>query len=273
MALIGSTKDHSSNQKLVKFLKKLSETKISEAQNKANPSDTRELNADQGEVFLEELKVHWDVFPISGLPYFDPDLDKENPAPVAGSAATDQTDHQNPRNDTKSSSSENDPNSHNIQATLDSETGLESKPATFSLDPDNPQNVPKADHLRIPTVVQQLRDKIQAADGVLICTPEYVFSLPGILKNALEWLVSTTVLTNKPMALITAAASGDKAKESLELIVRTLGGRFTADTSIHIRGIAGKFNSEGILEDPTVITRLKNLYQQWLELITENKDH
>ena len=42
-----------------------------------------------------------------------------------------------------------------------------------------------------PLVVQQFFDKIKAADGVLICTPEYIFSIPAILKNALEWTVST----------------------------------------------------------------------------------
>ena len=67
------------------------------------------------------------------------------------------------------------------------------------------------------------RKSIEEADAVLICTPEYVFSLPGILKNALEWTVSTTVFSDKPTALLTASSSGEKAHESLLLVMKTLG--------------------------------------------------
>src|SRR5689334_13830668 len=82
---------------------------------------------------------------------------------------------------------------------------------------------PDLDNEDVSPKVVQLRNKIASADGVLICTPEYVFSLPGSLKNALEWTVSTTVFSDKPTALITASGLGEKAHESLQLIMRTLG--------------------------------------------------
>ena len=68
---------------------------------------------------------------------------------------------------------------------------------------------PDVDKDEAPLEVQALRTKISEADAVLICTPEYVFSLPGSLKNALEWMVSTTILSDKPTGLITASASGN----------------------------------------------------------------
>ena len=52
------------------------------------------------------------------------------------------------------------------------------------------------------------RNEIAISDGVIICTPEYVFSIPSGLKNALEWCVSTTVFSDKSIGLITASASG-----------------------------------------------------------------
>ncbi len=73
-----------------------------------------------------------------------------------------------------------------------------------------------------PAMVADFRNRINTADAVLFCTPEYVFSLPGSLKNAIEWTVSTTIFSNKPTALLVAAASGDKALESLRLIMTTL---------------------------------------------------
>src|SRR3954470_8224955 len=57
-----------------------------------------------------------------------------------------------------------------------------------------------------PGIVRDIRSKIETADGVLICTPEYVFSIPSGLKNFIEWCVASTVFTDKPTAIITASA-------------------------------------------------------------------
>ena len=69
---------------------------------------------------------------------------------------------------------------------------------------------PDLDHENPPQEVVAFRQQIADAHGVIICTPEYVFSLPGSLKNAIEWCVSTTVFSQKPVGLITASASGEK---------------------------------------------------------------
>jgi chromate reductase len=79
---------------------------------------------------------------------------------------------------------------------------------------------PDIDIEPFPPAVNDLRKKIETADGVLICTPEYVFSLPGSFKNAIEWTVSTTLFTDKPAALITAASSGLKASDALNQLMR-----------------------------------------------------
>ena len=56
-----------------------------------------------------------------------------------------------------------------------------------------------------PTAVKDLRDAIAEADALLIATPEYNSSIPGALKNALDWAsrpLATNVLRNKPVAVI-----------------------------------------------------------------------
>lgn len=101
-----------------------------------------------------------------------------------------------------------------------------------------------------PQSVLHLRAAVAAADGILICTPEYIFSLPGGLKNVFEWCVATTVFSGKPVGLITASAHGVKGHEELQRIVRTLEGRFTDETTLLIQGIKGKIDAEGAISDP-----------------------
>ena len=100
-----------------------------------------------------------------------------------------------------------------------------------------------------PASVVKLRDKIEKADAVMICTPEYVFSIPSGLKNAIEWCVSTTVFSNKCVGLITASASGRKGHEELQLIMKTVMAEFTDQTVLLIPGVKGKLNKEGDITD------------------------
>ncbi|WP_199140799.1 NADPH-dependent FMN reductase [Pedobacter sp. ASV12] len=108
-----------------------------------------------------------------------------------------------------------------------------------------------------PQEVVAFRKLIEQADALLICTPEYVFSLPGSLKNAIEWCVSTTLLSQKPTGLITASASGLKAHEELQLVMSTVEARFTEATTLLIPGIKGKFDANGNLIDEPTIKQLK----------------
>lgn len=126
---------------------------------------------------------------------------------------------------------------------------------------------PNLDHGNVPEPVSALRQQIEAADGIIICTPEYVFSLPGSLKNLLEWLVSTTLLTDKPTALITASASGEKAHEALQLVVGTLQARFTPATTLLISGIRGKLAPDGHLTDATVEAAITQLVEAFTDLL------
>lgn len=100
-----------------------------------------------------------------------------------------------------------------------------------------------------PKEVIEFRTHIENADGILICTPEYVFSLPAGLKNAIEWCVSATVFMDKPAGLITASANGRMGHEELQLIMKTVGAKFTDKTTLLIQGIKGKVSDEGIITD------------------------
>jgi chromate reductase len=116
---------------------------------------------------------------------------------------------------------------------------------------------PDLDHENPPQAVAVFRQQIADAQGVIICTPEYVFSLPGSLKNAIEWCVSTTVFSQKHVGLITASASGEKGHETLQLVMKTVEAIFTKNTTLLIQGVKGKLNAEGDLTDYDTIERLK----------------
>ena len=126
---------------------------------------------------------------------------------------------------------------------------------------------PDIDTEQPPKKVKEFREIILNADGILICTPEYVFSLPGSLKNAIEWCVSTTVFSKKPVGLITASTSGEKAHEELQLVMKTVETKFTDDTTLLIKSIKAKFNAEGELTDTETFQQLQKFILAFQKLV------
>lgn len=128
---------------------------------------------------------------------------------------------------------------------------------------------PDLDTENPPEEVTLFRNKILAADGVIICTPEYVFSLPGSLKNALEWCVSTTVFSNKNVGLITASASGEKGHDQLSLIMKTIEAKFDDKTQLLIQGIRGKLDIDGNIIDEKTLINLHEFIRNFEKHIEE----
>lgn len=117
-----------------------------------------------------------------------------------------------------------------------------------------------------PEKIIAFRNQIKNADGIIICTPEYVFSIPSGLKNAIEWCVSTTVFSKKPIGLITASANGEKAHTELQLIMETVETHFTNDTTLLIQGVKGKINNEGKITDSETENELDAFIQSFIKL-------
>ena len=124
----------------------------------------------------------------------------------------------------------------------------------------------------LPEIIREFRNKIQESDGVLICTPEYIFSLPGSLKNAIEWTVSTTVFSGKPVALITASSSGIKAHESLRLIMETIMAKIGPKSQFFISGVRAKLNAEGQIKDEPTLSKIKELLADFDEMMHSAMD-
>lgn len=120
----------------------------------------------------------------------------------------------------------------------------------------------------VPEQVLDLRNKIENADGIIICTPEYVFSIPSGLKNMIEWCVSTTVFSDKPIGLITASTNGEKGHEELKLIMETVQTKFTDETTLLIQGVKGKVEKDGKISDKKTESELEKFVHnlnKWTE--------
>ncbi len=115
---------------------------------------------------------------------------------------------------------------------------------------------PDLDTENPPASITDFRKKITSADAVIICTPEYVFSMPGSLKNALEWMVSNTIFSDKPVGLITASAQGEKGQAELKLVMQTIGAIFNDDTTLLIQGVRSKINESGKITDEKTMDAL-----------------
>ncbi len=121
--------------------------------------------------------------------------------------------------------------------------------------------------------VSNLRVLLKEADGVIISTPEYAFGVPGALKNALDWTVSSGELNEKPVIAVSASPlyeGGAKALASLLLTLSALGTDMTQKSSLSIANISKKI-SNGRITDPDTINSLKEIFQQLLVTINSKQ--
>lgn len=106
----------------------------------------------------------------------------------------------------------------------------------------------------IPPGVQALADQIGQADAVIIATPEYNKNLPGVLKNALDWVSRTKggPWRDKPVAILSAAAGragGERSQYSLRHCLTPFRPRVLAGPEVMIAQSSTAFDAEGRLKD------------------------
>jgi chromate reductase len=118
-----------------------------------------------------------------------------------------------------------------------------------------------------PETVMALRKLLVEADGIIICTPEYAYGVPGSLKNALDWTVSSGSLVDKPLSLITASTGGQNAHAALLLILGALSANILDDATLLIPFIRSKMDGEGNITDEKTKNDLKTSFAAFLSAI------
>ncbi len=120
----------------------------------------------------------------------------------------------------------------------------------------------------IPASVQMLASQIKGADAIVISSPEYNKGIPGVLKNALDWVsrVSEPVLKNKPTVVISAAAGrtgGETAQFMVLSCLTQLQVRLLPGPAVLIAGAMNEFDESGALKNArykeTLSTRMQAL--------------
>lgn len=105
----------------------------------------------------------------------------------------------------------------------------------------------------LPVAVRRLRDDVASASGLLIATPEYNQSIPGVLKNAIDWLSRTDVLVGKPVAIIGATTGrwGTRlAQAALRQVLHATGSLVLPGPALFAAEAERLFDSAGRLIDP-----------------------
>ena len=108
-----------------------------------------------------------------------------------------------------------------------------------------------------PPSVTDLRAQVKWSDGLVISSPEYAHGVPGVLKNALDWLVSGEEFVKKPIALFNASSRAIHAQASLTEIVTTMAGRIVPEACITVSLLGKNLDAAGIMTDPVISRELQ----------------
>ena len=134
---------------------------------------------------------------------------------------------------------------------------------------DLPAFNPDLDNDAPPDVVQTFRREIELADGLLISSPEYARGVPGSLKNALDWLVSSHEFPGKPVALIQTSPRAVDAPAQLRLILTTMSARLIEAASITLPLLGRSLDAKDIVPDPSLAAPLRGALEAFVEGISE----
>lgn len=108
-----------------------------------------------------------------------------------------------------------------------------------------------------PPAVMDFRSQLDASDGVLISSPEYAHGVPGALKNAIDWVVSSGEIYEKLVALLNASMAATHAYASLAETLTTADANVIEEASVRVGLPTNRIDEAGILADPKLSGALR----------------
>lgn len=135
------------------------------------------------------------------------------------------------------------------------------------------------DNQGIPASVENLKDRIISSDGILLAIPEYNGQMPGVLKNALDWLTrpygeTARVFGGRCAGIIgaTPGISGTRlAQNSAILLLHTFGMKIFSGSQVLISFASKAFDAEGRLVDEAAISQVAGYMEAYARFISGSK--
>ncbi len=129
----------------------------------------------------------------------------------------------------------------------------------------------------LPTAVSELKERVVASDGVLLCTPEYNNGIPGVFKNAIDWLSRPSddiprVFGDRPFAVIGASPGGFGtilAQNAWLPVLRTLKVRYWSGGRLQVSRAHTLMNAEGELSDEATHKLVGDFVQGFARFISD----
>lgn len=119
---------------------------------------------------------------------------------------------------------------------------------------------PTIEAQQLPEPVTELRQRIDEASAVLICTPEYAGDLPGSFKNLLDWTVGGMETVGKPMAWINVSANSSQAAgahQALEVVLNYTGATIITRACRHVPVARADVDEHGLITNPNFRTEAR----------------
>ena len=113
---------------------------------------------------------------------------------------------------------------------------------------------PEIEATSTPDSVMRWREALANSDAVLIASPEYGFSLPGVLKNAIDWVIGSGELEGKVVAITAAVPSPERGRRGLQALSDTL-------SAVRVTLVGGEPIPIGAEFDRLVAALVENLIQ------------
>jgi len=111
--------------------------------------------------------------------------------------------------------------------------------------------------LNPPASVLSLKEQISSADIVLIASPEYAHGMTGVIKNALDWTVSSEVFVYKPVVVLNASPRARHADAALREVLSVMSARILETASVQVPVIGANLDEDGIVSHPDIAETLK----------------
>jgi NAD(P)H-dependent FMN reductase len=131
----------------------------------------------------------------------------------------------------------------------------------------------------LPPAAQALKTQVMDCDALLLVTPEYNNSMPGVFKNAIDWLTRPAadiprVFGKRPVAVIGASPGGFGtilAQEAWLPVLRTLGTRPWFGGRLMVSRAGNVFSETGEIKDEALLTQLKKFMTGFVEFVQANR--